>query len=379
MAPIQGRFHKFVAMNSYDTAPKGHTYEGTLLRIQTDQGVEGIGPGSSDPAAIEALKLLLGADPMAVYQLEAGRIINRSPRYSTVLARFRFLDGALFDLIGKLTGNPAWKLIGSSARDRVEVYDGTLYFSDIWFKDRGVHAVVEEAQEAKSSGYRGLKLKLGRGWKWMEKDAGLQRDIEVVHAVRQAVGTQMKVMVDPNNGYRDDRERAWKLMAETAGAHLYWMEEIFPEAVADYTWLREKMAQAGIKTLIADGESQRDIMAFEPFLKPVRLIDVLQLDIRVGGFLDNRALAQTAASAGAECVPHNWASQLGGLMGLQISKAVGNIPGAEDDRSTCDVIVSRGYERRDGSYTVPDKPGLSIGVDEEVYARKSKPREIVLS
>ena len=48
-------------------------------------------------------------------------------------------------------------------RDRVEVYDGTLYFSDIWFRDRGVRAVVEEAEEAVRSGYLGLKFKVGRG------------------------------------------------------------------------------------------------------------------------------------------------------------------------------------------------------------------------
>ena len=43
LASVQGRFHKFVAMNSYDTAPKGHTYTNTLVRIATDQGVEGVG------------------------------------------------------------------------------------------------------------------------------------------------------------------------------------------------------------------------------------------------------------------------------------------------------------------------------------------------
>ena len=43
LAPIECRFHKFVAMNAYDKAPKGHTYSNTLVRVQTDQGVEGIG------------------------------------------------------------------------------------------------------------------------------------------------------------------------------------------------------------------------------------------------------------------------------------------------------------------------------------------------
>src|SRR5512141_1887685 len=87
-APMEGRFHKFVAMNSYDTAPKGHTYSGTLMRVCTDQGVD--------------------------------------------------VAGALLDRAGKLAGKPCGRRLGRRARERVAVYDGTLYFSDVWFPDRGV-------------------------------------------------------------------------------------------------------------------------------------------------------------------------------------------------------------------------------------------------
>src|SRR5262249_13023470 len=156
------------------------------------------------------------------------------------------LDAPLYDLVGKLTGKAAWQLIGDSARDRIEVYDGTLYFSDIWFRDRGAQAVVDEVLEAQRSGYRAVKLKLGRGFKWMDKDSGLRRDIDVVHAVRKAVGSSYRIMADANDGFQRDRDRAWRLMSETADAKLYWMEEIFPEQVEDYDWLRDKMDKAGI-------------------------------------------------------------------------------------------------------------------------------------
>ena len=121
-----------------------------------------------------------------------------------------------------------------------KVYGNTLYFSDVWFPERGVSAVVDEAVEAQRAGYRGIKLKLGRGFRWMEKEAGLLRDIEVVKAVRKATGPGMRIMVDPNDGYQGDRERAWRLMAETAESKLYWMEQIFPAAVEEYTWLKDK-------------------------------------------------------------------------------------------------------------------------------------------
>ena len=71
LAPIQGRFHKFVAMNSYDTAPKGHTCSNTLARIETDAGVEGVGVMGYSPAGRQfatEVRAPLGANPLELYQ-----------------------------------------------------------------------------------------------------------------------------------------------------------------------------------------------------------------------------------------------------------------------------------------------------------------------
>lgn len=382
LAPIQGRFHKFVTMNAYDTVPKGHTYGNMLIRMATDQGVEGVGVMSysaPDDAYLKAVRTLLGVNPHDLYSMKAGRIVERAPAFRTVLDQYEHLDGPLFDLIGKLKGKPCWQLLGASVRDRVEVYDGTLYFSDLWFRDRGVRAVVEEAEEAVKRGYRGLKLKLGRGSKWMERQAGLRRDIEVVKAVRQALGSGTKILIDANDGYRDDREGAWKLLNETQSDKLYWAEELFPEDVAHYQELKERMQKAGIQTLIADGENMLHASEFAPYLKPQRLIDVLQIDIRRAGFLGNLEMARLGELAGAVSVPHNWGSQVGLLMGLHLAKAVPSVTAAEDDRSTCDVLITEGYEFKQGFYIVSNAPGLGIRVDEKVYSEKCRARETVIS
>jgi len=382
LSPIQGRFHKFVAMNSYDVRPKGHTYENTLVRVQTSAGVEGVGvmdfalPGK---VFVTAQQQLVGADPMSLYEMRDGRIVGRSSKFKTLLSRYQHLDGPLYDLVGKLTGRPCWQLIGDSVRDRVEVYDGTLYFSDLWFRDRGAKAVVEEAVEAVRSGYLGMKFKVGRGSKWMEKEAGLRRDIEVLTAVRAAVGAGPKVLADANNGYSDNFEGAWALLRETKSANLHWMEEIFPENRDDYKRLRKLMSDAGMKTLIAEGESIRQTADLRPLLEPDPVVDVTQIDIRRGGFLDNTASARLAEASGVQTVPHNWGSQVGLFMGLRLAKAVKSVVAAEDDRSTCDAITAKGYEFRDGHYSVSSAPGLGIELNEEIYAEKHKAGETVIS
>ena len=381
-APIECRFHKFVAMNAYDKAPKGHTYSNTLIRILTNEGVEGIGVmgyTAPDPEFHQALRGLIGADPFSLYEMQNGRIIGRAPAFAPILSRYRHLDGPLFDLLGKLTVKPVWQLIGPSARDRVEVYDGTLYFSDIWFSDRGPRAVVEEVEEAQKKGYRGVKLKMGRGWKWMDPEAGLLRDIEVTHSVRKAAGPQLKLMVDANNGYQNDPDRLWRYITGTVADNLHFIEEMIPEDVRTYTALRQRMEKAGLKPVIADGESVSDIAEFEPYLKPRRLFDVLQMDIRTGGLIDNIAVARMAESVGAVSIPHNWGSQIGGYLGLHLAKAVAAVPAAEDDRSTCDFVIAEGYQFRGGAYSVPDSPGLSLRIDEKAYQLKCKSSEVVFA
>ena len=378
LAAIDGRFHKFVAMNSQAARPAGHTYTNTLVRIFTDQGVEGVGVMDYDqpnPAFLQALKSLVGTNPLELYEMRDGRIVGRAASHAAVLGRHMHLDGPLFDLIGKLQGVPAWKLIGGPARPAVPVYDGTLYFSDIWFRDRGVRAVLEEVEESLKSGYQGMKFKVGRGWRWMDKDAGLQRDVEVLRAARKLTGPGVRLLTDANNAHLNDFDRAWRFLNETADLNLYWFEEPLPENVELYSRLKDRMEQAGLKTLLADGENIREVRAFEPYLKPRRLMDVVQMDIRRGGFLGCLEMARMGERAGAIAVPHNWASQVGGLMGLQLGRAYQNVTAAEDDRSTCDVILTEGYAFRNSAYTVPDAPGMGIHVDEKLYQQKYRAGE----
>ena len=381
LSTIQGNFHKFVAMNSQDNEPKGTSYTNTLVRISTDAGVEGIGVmGYTLPDAefLAEVKGLVGQDPESVYEFRDGQIANRAPAFKDLLVKYKHLDGPLCDLIGKLRGVPCWQLFGESVRDRVEVYDGTLYFSDLWFHERGVQPVIDEAREAMSSGYLGIKLKIGRGSKWMDRDSGLHRDIEVVRAVRSAIGMEAKLLVDANNGYRNDFEAAWTFLEETKEQRVDWLEEAFPEDKNLYRELRARMKDAGIKTPIADGENMRSAAQFRDYIEPERLFDVMQLDIRTGGILDCREMSRMGEPHGAAAVPHNWGAQVGLLMSLHLAKTQTNIIGAEDDRSTCPALTFRGYEFKDGYYTVSNEPGLGVEVNQDFFEAPEFPGQTVI-
>jgi L-alanine-DL-glutamate epimerase-like enolase superfamily enzyme len=149
--------------------------------------------------------------------------------------------------------------------------------------------------------------------------------------------------------------------------------------VDGYSRLKDKITASGMKTLCADGENFGHPEQFLPYLRPRRLIDILQLDIRRGGFFGNRAVARLGEPVGAKTVPHNWASQIGVLMALHLAKVTESAPLVEDDRSKLDILVVKGYEFHNGVYSVSNEPGLAIHVDANLYRQQCEPQERVIA
>ena len=79
----------------------------------------------------------------------------------------------------------------------------------------------------KDSGYKAFKIKVGRGFKWMESEAGLRRDIDVIRAIRDLIGNDMKILIDANNGYTPEEAR--EVMRQAGDCDIYWFEEPFGE------------------------------------------------------------------------------------------------------------------------------------------------------
>jgi L-alanine-DL-glutamate epimerase-like enolase superfamily enzyme len=383
LSTLQGRFHKVVAMNSYDDAPKGQTYEHTLIRVETDAGVEGIAPGSywdlHTPAYARQLQPLIGVRVGDLYAMQDRRVIGRQPAHAEFSQKNRVLDCAFFDILGKLTHQPIWKLIGDEGKEQIPVYDGTAYFSDVMLPDRGVQAVADECAEAARAGYWGVKIKLGRGSKWMRGESGDRRDVEVTLAARKAIGPHMRLMADPNYGYEGRYDDALKLMRAIRPANLLWMEEIFPETVEHYIRFRADLRHEGNSCGIAFGEHMRGPAEIEPYLAPTRLVDFVQYDIRTNNFLDSIAVGRRCAQFGVNIAPHNWASQLGSIMAMHLARALPNCSPVESDRSTCEVLRVEPLHFTSGCVPAPSLSGLGVSIDEDVYRAKLAPSEIVVN
>ena len=252
-----------------------------MVRLFTNVGVEGLG---NCRAGKEALAKLLGKNPLEGFL--AGARQMPGPLGSQTMP--------LWDLAGKLLKKPVHALLGKEGPQRVPVYDGSIYFADLLpqYADQWQDRFKDEIDMGLRAGHRAFKIKIGRGRKWMDRAAGDARDVEVVELIRRHAGKDVLLGVDANNGY--DLAGTKRFLERAGGLDLAFIEEPFPEQVEQCLELKRFMAQHGWKTLLADGETQHDLDAYQPFIA-AKAIDVFQADMNafgIEGILREAAMAK---------------------------------------------------------------------------------------
>jgi L-alanine-DL-glutamate epimerase-like enolase superfamily enzyme len=334
---------------------------GSIVEIQTVQGISGIGPGI-DPAGLEAAKTqLIGKDPFSVEQL-AGPLryyVNGSPH--TVSG----LEIALWDLIGKATGQPLYKIWGA-AKDRVPAYASMIQLSTP--EERARMAVQLKAQ-----GWKAIKLRAHY--------ATLKEDVQLVEAVRKAVGDDMEIMVDANQaqsfgawqpGVRWDFLRALETARELERLNCVWLEEPRPRYAFDE--LAELSRRVGIP--IAGGENNRGIHEYRWMLEQ-NVFSILQPDIMVAdGVTGFREIAALAAAHHKPVIPHHGGGNLGTIAQLHAIASWPNAPWIEILHDPPVAAYTNGFALmenpplvdKDGYLNLPQGPGLGVEINKDLIA-----------
>lgn len=327
-----------------------------VVRVTTSDGLAGFGLGRIDEDLAERV---VGLPVSDVWDEQRG-----------VRPSVRALDIALWDLDGRRSGQPVYRLLGGKDEPTsVSCYDTTLYFDDL---DAGVadadHAagaavIAEEARAGYERGHRAFKVKVGRGGRWMAPDAGLDRDVAVVAAVRDAVGPECPVFTDANNGFTFNAARAF--LARTAPHDVGWLEEPFHEDRVLFDALRTWMAEEGLSVPLADGESGsvEDCRR----LAADHVVDIVQCDVLVAGVSGWVSLAPDVERAGLESAPHNFGLHLGNHVSAHLVGAIAGMHWVEWDEATTPGLDTSGYQLSGGRMSVPDAPGFGIELDETAF------------
>jgi L-alanine-DL-glutamate epimerase-like enolase superfamily enzyme len=295
-APDKGRPHWV----SHFIVPKANEI---LVRMRTDEGIEGIGLATSYTpieAAIHAFRtgigeLVIGADPLApeqlyqkLFSLTWQRLAHEKGWSREALIRISAaVDIACWDVIGKVAGLPLYRLFGGY-RSEVPCYVTCAYYRD----GKTMSELRDEMQMLKAQGHTGFKAKAG--------GVGLAKDMERLALVREVIGDDKDLMVDVN--------RAWDLDTAIVGAHLLeplhprWLEE--PVRWADDRRELKLLAQK-TRIPLSAGESELTSYGCRALLEE-QAIQILQFDCTMmGGFTEGRKLAALCELNHVQVAPHH--------------------------------------------------------------------------
>lgn len=340
--------------------PHGQTQEVTACRIDTDQGASGWGFSG-------------------VTQEDADRFVGRAltdlfGKNGTVLEA-RAIDVPLHDLVAKILGQPVWRMLGGVGGREIPIYTGAIYFDDLNPKgdDPGVQAILDSCAQDTGAGHAHFKLKIGRGFKWMEKSEGDARDIEVTRLVREHY-PDAQLLVDANDGY--DPEGICRYLEQVADCDLYWIEEPFTETEEGLKLLRDKMNDVSPKTIVADGEARPPERLQDPpgpfgkwradhleelyALAESGLIEVLLMDVGATGFTAWRNIIPRLEAIGAQGSPHAWSEPFKSWHAAQIGCGLGSVPIIEGVPASVDGIDDSEYVIENGTLTLPESPGFGM-------------------
>lgn len=282
------------------------------------------------------------------------------------------MDAALHDLVARLLEVPVYRLLGAVGDRTVSCYSGAIYLDDLDPDDapRGVAAVLAECAADHAAGFRDFKLKIGRGYRWMEAEAGLRRDIEVTRAVRAAY-PEARLLVDANNGY--DVAGFLRYLEQVTDCDLFWVEEPFQEDEHDLLRLRTFLREHMPGTRIADGEHDPD-EEHVLRLAELGLLDVLLMDVLSYGITAWRRLMPTLRRLGVEASPHAWGHPVKTLYTAQLAAGLGNVvtvegvpgetglPGDTGASGDTDGVGTASYGLAEGTLIVSDRPGFGVTI-----------------
>jgi L-alanine-DL-glutamate epimerase-like enolase superfamily enzyme len=342
---------------TWDPRPRAH-FDVTLVRVETDEGHVGVGSGDDMPGLEGHEELFVGHDPLDL-ERHARVIDNLSLLYGRCWA----LDTALWDLAGKIRGEPCWRMLGGDS-PRVPLYASSGV-------RREPDAMAGVARRALEAGFPALKLRFWRDdWKL---------DVAAVEAARAEVGDTLELMVDCNQAWRmpwDTREpwsfeQALPVVERLRELGVRWVEE--PLHRGDYDGLARLREHGGVP--IAGGELTRELHdARELVLRGC--VDVLQTDaVLIGGFSGLVPLARLAREHDVDFTPHTWGNGIGLLANAQLFAGVGGAPWLEfpldppewtperRDYALCEPV-----QARDGCLELGEEPGIGLALDEERLA-----------
>lgn len=337
--------------------------DSVVVRVRTDDGREGVGEADASPEVVKAIvdapyshnvacglrELLIGEHP-----LETGRLWQKMyrrtmyfGRTSVTIAAMSAIDMALWDLKGKVYGEPIHRLLGGKQHSRIRAYASILFGKD-------GKETREIGRRWTGAGYTAVKF----GWEPMGESEAVDR--ELVRGAREGIG-DATLLIDV--GCVWDARTALRRAHAFAEQGIEWLEEpLRQDDVEGYRWLRDRSPVP-----IAAGEGECGSESFRRLID-ARALDVYQVDLSRCGFTDGGYLRARVEEIGARLCNHNYTSPLSGaacLHWLSTCRDAFLYEDCVEDSPLRHELTHEKIQAEGGWITVPDRPGLGVTINED--------------
>ncbi len=316
-AIVLGEPLELIARDSWDGSQ-----DTVLIRVSTDEGIDGIGEVDSAPEVVRAIvespasmrtmwglrELCLGEDPRQIAKLwhKLYRGTSYYGRAGVAIHAISGVEIALWDIMGKVAGVPVHTLIGGAHRGSVRVYASLM-------TPHSTHGTASAVAALAAAGFTAVKL--GGGPLGHDDDT----DEALVAAAREAA-PDIELMIDLGDAW-ETTNHALTMARRLERYRLRWIEEpIWPDDLDAYAWLTQRSPVP-----IAAGEAEGTEDRLLEMIRR-RAVDVLQPDAtRAGGLLATRRVVDAAARAGQEVVLHCWPTGVTKAISLHLTAACANL------------------------------------------------------
>jgi L-alanine-DL-glutamate epimerase-like enolase superfamily enzyme len=262
----------------------GFRFHGWLIvEIFTDAGHVGLGEAALSPRLCKAcIDLYLAPQLMYRRTMAFGR-------KGVGMTAISAVDIALWDILGKATKQPVFRLLGGRTKPTIPVYASRLY-------SQPLDELAAETKKYKDEGYTAMKMRFG--WGPTDGPTGMQKNVALLRTIREVVGDDVDIMADAYMGWNLDYARRMLPLIEQF--NLRWLEEaVIPDDLHGYVELK-KLGRVPI----AGGEHGFTQYEFRDMLE-ARAVDYIQYDTnRVGGITQAKKINAMAESFSVPVVPH---------------------------------------------------------------------------
>ena len=330
----------------------------SIIKLQTDEGITGFGFTGAIQGYQEIGKTVLeyfrqyviGQDPFnnerIWEQMWQPKLVGRRGITTRVLGG---IDIALWDIKGKVANRPLHQMLGGFA-DKVPVYIAGGYYEE----GKGLKELAKEMETAVALGANAVKMKIG--------GRSINEDVERVRVVREAVGPEVKVLMDANCAYRF--YEAIEIAKKTEKYDLFWFEE--PVNPDDYEG--HKLVSRATSIPIATGENEYTRYGFRDLINN-RCAAIIQPDALVmGGITEFMKVAALAQAHDLPLAPHGKQE-----VHIHLVAAIPNGLILEYYSDSTDPMWGRMFEEslevKDGYVCAPDRPGLGFTPNEQALSK----------